>query len=88
MYRDPSRNWDWSPNKLHSGKLHADHGAMTRAECIRRGLPIPRPDRLLHGTCNIQRGEGANDHLAATNRQLATTYAGVDTSTLSMDWPW
>lgn len=90
MYRDRTRNWDYNPQATHlsNGSLAADHSGVSRAECIRQGRPIPRPDRLLHGTCNIQRGEGGNDHLAATNRQTETSYAGVDTSTLSMDWPW
>ncbi len=86
MYRDRTRNWDYNPHSTspNSGKLHADHGAMTRAECLRRGLPIPRPDRLLHGTCNIQRGEGGNDHLAANARGLAPA---DDLGKLAMDWP-
>ena len=39
-----------------SGKLQGDHGAMTRAEALRRGVPILPPDRLLHRRCNAQRG--------------------------------
>ena len=56
-------------------------GAMTRAEAVRRGLPIPLPDRLLHRRCNQQRGDGVNDHLAATNR-------GAPADKLVMGWPW
>ena len=68
-----------------SGKLQGDHGAMTRAEAIRRGVPIPLADRLLHRRCNQQRGDGVNDHLAAVNRKTAATTRGAR---LVMDWPW
>ena len=85
MYRDPTRNYDYNPNSTNpaNGVLHADHSGMSRAEAIRRGLPIPLPDRLLHGRCNIQRGEGTNDHLAATNPTTAAPQ-----SQLLMPWPW
>lgn len=84
MYRDRTRNFDYNPLATNptNGQLHADHSKMSRAEAIRRGLPIQLPDRLLHGRCNIQRGEGTNDHLAASNN---TT---VPTSPLVMPWPW
>lgn len=85
MWRDPTRNWDHKPKIPGSGKLQGDHGAMTRAEAIRRGLPIPLPDRLLHARCNQQRGDGVNDHLAAVNRSGAATPA---TGKLTMPWPW
>ena len=81
MYLDRTRNWDYKPqstSKL-SGVLHGDHSGMSRSEAIRRGVIIPLPDRLLHQTCNIQRGDGGNDHLAAGNAR---------TETLLMPWPW
>jgi hypothetical protein len=85
MYDDTNRhrNYDHNPTSTNpdSGKLHADHSRMSRTEAVRRGLPIPRADRLLHGACNIQRGNGGNDHLA-TNTKPATTDA------LAMPWPW
>jgi hypothetical protein len=95
MYRDRTRNFDYDPasTSSHSGSLHADHSKMSRSEALRRGLPIPQPDRLLHGLCNIQRGEGHNDHLAAahahppglrTNSRLTHNDLGAPT----MDWPW
>jgi hypothetical protein len=55
---------------------------MTRAEALRRGVPIPLPDRLLHRKCNAQRGDGVNDHLAVVNR------AGAQAERLAMAWPW
>ena len=50
MYRDPARNWD--------GKsLNADH---ERARA-RYGLSGNQANRLLHDTCNKQRGDGSRD---------------------------
>jgi hypothetical protein len=86
MYLDRTRNWDYHPDGGRtSGVLHGDHSKMSRTECLRRGLPIPLPDRLLHGTCNIQRGEGGNDHLAAAHTGKAPDT--IDTTALLMDWP-
>lgn len=84
MYLDRTRNWDYNPEATNplSGVLHGDHSGMSRNECMRRGLPIPLPDRLLHQTCNIQRGDGGNDHLAAAGRDQV-----VDVE-LAMPWPW
>lgn len=83
MHLDPTKNWDYNPDVPGSGVLHGDHGEMTRAEAIRRGLPIPLPDRLLHRRCNQQRGDGVNDHLAAANRG-----AEPEQAQLAMGWPW
>lgn len=88
MYDDANRhkNWDYKADstKPNSGKLHADHRDMSRAQAIRLGVhPIPRANRLLHGACNVQRGDGGNDHLAASvgGKQMQTTK-------LVMAWPW
>lgn len=86
MWLDPRKNWDYRPDEPGSGKLQGDHGAMTRAEAIRRGVAIPLADRLLHRRCNSQRGDGVNDHLAAVNRGTAGT--GPTGERLLMDWPW
>jgi hypothetical protein len=87
MYLDRTKNWDYDPESTNpnSGKLHAHHGKISRAECVRKGIPIPLPDELLHGVCNIQAGDGGNAHLAASNRGQATP---TDTSNLAMPWPW
>ena len=84
MYLDRTRNYDYNPQATNplSGVLHGDHSTMSRNEAIRRGVPIGLPDRLLHQSCNIQRGDGGNDHLAANG---ATTPA---TERLAMAWPW
>lgn len=84
MYFDRTRNWDYNPFTPLSGTLQGDHADMSRKEAIRRGLPIPPPTRLLHGTCNSQRGDGSNDHLAANN----TTRNTIRTDKLVMPWPW
>ena len=69
MWLDPIRNWDYDPNSNRRGNgcLQGDH-KISRRECVKSGIPIPLPDRLLHGICNIQRGDGGNDHLAWVNR--------------------
>jgi hypothetical protein len=86
MYLDRTRNWDYDPRSTNpaSGSLHADHSDMSRAEALRLGVPMPRANRLLHGACNIQRGEGGNDHLAA----VANGNTTIHTNQLAMAWPW
>lgn len=81
LYLDRTRNWDYNPESTSptSGTLHADHSRMSRNQAITLGQPIGLPDRLLHGVCNIQRGDGGNDHLATTQ---------PPTQTLAMAWPW
>lgn len=88
MYLDRTKNPDYSPDVPYSGGLQGDHGDMTRAEAMRQGVPIPLPNRLLHGRCNGQRGDGFNDHLAAVNhgkRHTPTTEAG--NTDRAMPWP-
>lgn len=63
MYRDPKRNWDGKP-------LHADH-SRTRAV---HGTSGNQADRLMHDTCNKQRGDGSRDHL-----RPALNPGGIDT---------
>jgi hypothetical protein len=81
MYRDPPRNWDYDPaGGTNSGKLHADHGDTSRAEALRRGIPIPLPNRLLHGICNMRRGAG----VILAN---ATNGGSDGLQPRAMDWP-
>lgn len=84
MFRDRTRNWDYSPTSTNpiSGVLQADHSKTSRAEAIRLGVPIPLPDRLLHGECNRQRADGRNDHLAVTSKGAPT-----EAQMLYMPWP-
>lgn len=94
MWLDPTKNWDYNPDVPYSGGLHGDHGDMTRAEAQRLGLPPPLPNRLLHGRCNNQRGDGINDHLAVVNQGKRTTEGKTDPATTTgntdraMPWPW
>lgn len=48
MYRDDGRNWD-------GRTLAADH-------TLARAHGGTRADRLMHSTCNGQRGDGSRDH--------------------------
>ena len=91
MYLDRTRNWDYDPNSTSntSGELQADHSGMTRAEALRQGVTPPLADRLLHGECNRQRGDGRNDHLAWGNsgKPPIMTTANHNAEPLAMAWP-
>lgn len=80
------RNWDFDEESTNpaSGVLQGDHSGMSRSEALRRGVPIALPDRLLHGECNRQRGDGRADWMApaATGAVVSATQA------LVMPWPW
>ena len=70
MWLNPALNWDYDPQSKRRGNgvLQADH-TIARKLFLEAGLPVPLPDRLLHGLCNVQRGAGGNDHLAWVNRR-------------------
>lgn len=71
MRKDPSKNWDGQA-------LAADHSQA-------RSLGGMLADRLLHGSCNSQRGSGARDHSrpAITGVDVSPVVPGSD---LAMDW--
>lgn len=76
MYRDAARNRDGE-------SLHADH---SRA----RAHGGTKADRLLHGTCNRERGEGSRDHLRPALTGVPVAEAKVDLEALghrAMAWP-
>jgi len=50
MYREAAKNWDSKP-------LEADH-----TNPRSKAGPHNLADRLLHSTCNRQRGDGSKDH--------------------------
>lgn len=55
MYRNAAANWDGRP-------LNADH-TTSRAQHARNGATgRAKADRLLHETCNKERGDGSRDH--------------------------
>lgn len=58
MWRDPTRNFDAAP-------LEADHSQSRKAQRA-AGIAVSalrKADRLLHHTCNRQRGDGSRDAL-------------------------
>lgn len=57
MYKDPKLNWD-------QRALHADHSRALGQYGAHNNLA----DRLLHATCNQQRGDGTRDHQRPTNK--------------------
>ena len=79
MYREPARNWD-------GRVLHADHSTPRS-----KGGRVA--DRLTHGSCNEQRGDGSRDHtrpaLGATATDTATRpdRGDLGPNPLSMGWP-
>ena len=88
MYRDRRKNYDYNPNATRrdgkpdtsSGSLAADH---TRT---RSTTTHSIADRILHGTCNKQRGDGTRDN----QRPALTNTHTTDTSQLGtrvFDWP-
>lgn len=94
MYRDRTKNYDYNPNAMRrdgkpdtaSGSLAHDH---TRSRA-KYGTTNNHANRLLHGLCNKQRGDGSKDHLRpAIKQQLAASGTPETTlGTLAMDWPW
>jgi hypothetical protein len=76
--------WCGEPMYLAQG-LHADHSHARGAG----GLGT-LPDRLLHGRCNEQRGDGRNDHQrpALTGQPMATKGTMMaDLGIRAMPWP-
>lgn len=80
MYKDPKRNYD-------GRTLHADH---SRARST-VGVGNSTADRLLHATCNEQRGDGSHDdQRPALTRRAGTADRGADSDLGELcyfDWP-
>lgn len=80
MHKDPIRNWD-------ARKLRGDHS-------IPRAVGGHRADRLLHATCNEQRGDGRRDDQRPALMNMHpkawatrhTTPQPVDHAATAMDW--
>lgn len=75
LFRNPERNYDRK-------SLHADHSKSRALYGNTRTVA----DRLLHDTCNKQRGDGTRDHLRPALQHADNTQEhplGV----LAMDWP-
>lgn len=77
MFKAKDKNWDKHP-------LEADH---TRA---RSRYGKTRADRLLHKTCNIQRGDGTHDdeRPALGLQRVDVTQLDEGLGPLAMGWPW
>jgi hypothetical protein len=77
MYREAVKNWD-------AQALAADH-SKSRA---RHGIGKTHADRLLHGICNKQRGDGSRDHLRpALLAQAANQATTATLGHLAIAWP-
>ena len=80
---DRTRNWDYNPNSTDraSGSLSGDH-TQTRAH------GGTKTDRLLHGTCNKQRGDGTRDHLrpALTGQPWGSAPTDNRAAWCRLDW--
>jgi len=74
-YRDPAKNWD-------EAMLEGDH-----SQARSQGGRIA--DRLLHSTCNRQRGDGSKDHQrpAVTGEKPKRGTTRADLGALAMKWP-
>lgn len=73
LHHHPTNNWDHAP-------LEADH-------TLARSQGGTRADRLLHMTCNRERGDGTRDH-----QRPATTGTPIPTTTdplghTALPWP-
>jgi hypothetical protein len=76
MFRDRMRNPDQQP-------LHGDH-------TVPRAYGGTGADRLLHGSCNSQRGDGSHDYTRPAVRDQATVERSQDHPSLgdlAMGWP-
>lgn len=84
MFRDRTKNPDYDPNAtridgkpdLTSGVLHAEH---------EDGKEAGPANRLMHGLCNKQRGDGTRDHERPALFNTGATHPLGDN--LTMGWP-
>ncbi|MCV7230687.1 hypothetical protein [Mycolicibacterium komossense] len=83
MFLDRTKNPDYDPSAtrrdgkpdLTSGVLHGEHSAGKENGAM--------ADKLLHGLCNKQRGDGSRDHERPALRIIRTSNLGD----LVMGWP-
>lgn len=83
MFKDRTKNPDYDPEAMRSdgkpdltsGVLHADHPDGKDNGGV--------ADRLLHGLCNKQRGDGSRDHERPALRLITQSPLGD----LTMGWP-
>lgn len=84
MYRDRTKNPDYDPHAMRSdgkpdtssGTLHGDHSHGKQNGGV--------ADRLLHGLCNKQRGDGSRDDERPALHQIQHV---SNLGELAMGWP-
>jgi hypothetical protein len=85
MYRDRTRNPDFNPYATRSdGKPDNTSGVLSGDHSNSRAKhPGSQADRLLHGRCNSQRGDGSRDDERPALRLARSSSLGD----LAMGWP-
>ncbi|WP_336793000.1 hypothetical protein [Gordonia malaquae] len=73
MFLDPARNWDRK-------SLSGDHS-------VPRAAGGSVTDRLLHGTCNSERGDGSRDHLRPAGGNDVDPSEPDPLGVRRFDWP-
>lgn len=73
MFLDPDRNWDHRALSGDHTVPRADGGTIT--------------DRLLHGTCNSERGDGSRDDHRPSLTEHSAAQQLSDADLRRMDWP-
>lgn len=85
MYRDRTKNPDYDPHATRrDGKPDTLTGVLAGDHTNPRSAGGTQADRLLHGLCNTQRGDGRRDHERPALRQLPRQHPLGD---LQMGWP-
>ena len=74
MFREADRNFDGRP-------LSGDHS-------VPRAAGGTETDRLLHATCNSERGDGSRDEFRPALAGSAAAQPLSDLGTRLMPWPW
>lgn len=87
MYREPSRNPDYVPGSQAPG-----NGALAADHTLARANGGNHADRLLHGLCNKQRGDGSRDDqrpaLGGTGTPTVASTSNDPLGRRVMTWPW
>jgi hypothetical protein len=87
MWRDRRKNFDYNPNaRRQDGKPDTSSGSLAGDHTLSRAIHSNTiADRLLHGRCNKERGDGScDDQRPAITQRPEDSVLGVRT----LDWPW
>ncbi|MGB3352592.1 MAG: hypothetical protein WBB00_07445 [Mycobacterium sp.] len=86
MFRDRTKNPDYDPDAIRSdGKPDTRSGVLAGDHSNPRSAGGTRADRLLHGLCNTQRGDGSRDDNRPALRSTAAPQSAL--GDLVMGWP-